>query len=323
LSTHEKETFLQTYAWASDWQDLPWAHNTPTLFLAEICCHKPPGKALDIGCGAGTDSVFLAQQGWDVTSLDFMPKALEFTQQRAAEAGVTVTPVEADITDWEPPQQYDLVLDHGLLHNMDPVRFPGYRECLLKALTDDGDFLLLHWHPLFVGQAQGQVGARRTSRDDIKAFFAPDLQERFFAREEFEDLPDVVGRGMTQAYYLFRRNLAEARPADLVAQIKATLANHDIDVAAARASGAVPDDVSDELLACILGPGRLGISHVLPKAADAAGILAAWAERGGQDGESVTAMIRLFASEQYGNICISNAKCAECAVKICKRLKCR
>jgi len=323
MSTHEKKTFLQTYDWVNSWQDLPWAHDEPTLFLAQVCREKAPGTALDIGCGAGTDSVFLAKQGWDVTSLDFMPKALEYTQQRASETGVSVTPVEADITDWEPPQQYDLVLDHGLLHNMDRVRYPAYRECVMKALADDGDFVLLHWHPLFPGQPNGKIGPTRTSREEIKAFFAPDLQERFFAREEFEDLPEMVGRGMTQAYYLFRHNHAEVQPAELIAQIKATLANHDVDADAALAAGDAPADVTDELLACIVGPGRLGISHTVPDASNAAAVLAAWAERGGLDVGPVEALIRLFASEQQGNICISNAKCTECAVKFCKRLRYR
>lgn len=323
MSTHEKETFLQTYDWAGNWQALPWAHAEPTLFLAEVCREKAPGKALDIGCGAGTDSVFLAGQGWDVTSLDFMPKALEYTQQRAREAGVTVTPVEADITDWEPPQQYDLVLDHGLLHNMDPVRFPAYRECLLKALAADGTFVLLHWHPLFPGQASGDVGPTRRNREEIKTFFAPELQERFFAREEFEDLPEMVGRGMTQAYYQFRRNHAEAQPAELIAQINATLANHGVDADAALAAGDAPTDVSDELLARIVGPGRLGISHVVPDAPDAAAVLATWAQRSGLDIGPVAALIRLFASGQQGNICINDAKCTECAVKFCKRLRYR
>ena len=68
----------------------------------------------------------------------------------------------------------------------------------MKALSADGDFVLLHWHPLFPGQASGEVGPTRRSREEIKAFFAPDMQERFFAREEFEDLPSMVGRGMTQ-----------------------------------------------------------------------------------------------------------------------------
>ena len=157
MSTHEKETFLQTYDWASNWQALPWAHAEPSLFLAEVCREKAPGKALDIGCGAGTDSVYLARQGWDVTSLDFMPKALEYTQQRASEAGVNVTPVEADITAWEPPQQYDLVLDHGLLHNMDPKRYEAYRACLMKAVADDGEFV-------WPGARPTRGGARGTCR---------------------------------------------------------------------------------------------------------------------------------------------------------------
>lgn len=323
MNTHEKETFLQTYDWVNSWQDLPWAHDEPTLFLAQVCREKAPGTALDIGCGAGTDSVFLAKQGWEVTSLDFMPKALEYTQQRASEEGVSVTPVEADITDWEPPQQYDLVLDHGLLHNMDPVRYPAYRECVMKAIADNGDFVLLHWHPLFPDQPQGEVGPTRRSREAIKTFFAPDLQERFFAREEFEDLPDMVGRGMTQAYYLFRRNLAEAKPAELIEQIKATLISRDVDIDAAIASGDVPVDVSDELLACIVGPGRLGISHTVPDPLDAAAILVAWAERSGLDARAVEVLIGVFASDLQGNPCTANAKCTECAVKFCKRLRYR
>lgn len=322
MSTHEEATFLQTYDWVDSWQQLPWAHDEATLFLAEICQQRKTGKALDIGCGAGTDSVFLASQGWDVTSLDFMEKALDYTQQRAAEAGVSVTPVVADITTWDPPEQYDLVLDHGLLHNMDPVRYPAYRERIMQAVAEDGDFVLLHWHPLFEGQAQGENGPTRTSREDIKAFFAPEFQERFFAREEFEDLPDFVGRGMTQAYYRFRRNQVEARPGELIEQIKATLKRHDVDVDAALEN--VGDaDVADELMAIIVGPGRLGISHRIPAPADAAEKLSAWVERTGQDAGYVKNLLHVFASEKLGNVCITNAKCTECDVAFCKRLRYR
>ena len=323
MSTHEKETFLQAYNWVESWQTLPWAHDEPTLFLAHVCSRKKPGTALDIGCGAGTDSVFLAKQGWEVTSLDFIPKALEYTVQRASAAGVSVTPVEADITAWEPPQQYDLVLDHGLLHNLDVVRYPAYRDSVLKALAVTGEFVLLHWHPLFAGQDQGEVGPTRSSREQIKAFFAPDLLERFFAREESEDLPATVGRGMTQAYYLFRPNLAEAKPAELIAQITTALTDHAIDADAALGADKLPTDVSDELLACIVGPGRLGITHRVPAAEDARAVLTAWAERHGLDAGAVALLIHLLASGQQGNICTEEPKCSECAVKFCKRLRYR
>jgi SAM-dependent methyltransferase len=324
MSTHEKDTFLQTYDWASDWQELPWAHDAPTQFLAGICQLRETGRVLDIGCGAGTDSVYLAGQGWDVTSLDFMPKALEYTQQRAQAAGVTVTPVEADITTWKPPGKFDLVLDHGLLHNMDPVRYSAYRQTLCDAIADDGEFVLLHWHPLYPGQPQGKIGPTRKSREEIKAFFAPEFQERFFAREEFEDLTPTVGGGMTQAYYWFRRNQADLKPDELIEQIQQTLARHDVDYASmleAAGDGNVESEVTAELLAIIVGPGRLGINHVLPEAKDVSGVLAAFAEKTRHTAGYISNLLHIFASEQQGNICITNAKCTECDVRFCKRLR--
>lgn len=321
MSTHEKKAFFATYDWAKNWQDLPWAHDEPTLFLAEICQKRPPGRALDIGCGAGTDSVYLASRGWEVTALDFMPKALEYTSQRAEAAGVRVRPVEADITEWQPDGSYDLVLDHGLLHNMDPVRHPAYRERVLQALAEHGDLVLLHWHPRFPGQGNGRMGPRRIARDDIKAFFAPELQERFFAREEFEDLPDVVGGGMTQAYYWFRRNLAELHPQELIAQVEKTLQRHKVDVQRCSAeAGTVPV----ELLARVLGSGRLGISHHVPDPGEVGDVLQAWASRAGEDPQSVRQLLAVFAGEKLGNICNAGApKCTECEVRFCKRLRYR
>jgi len=326
MTTHEKDTFFGTYDWAKGWEDLPWAHVEPTLFLAEICRRREPGRALDIGCGAGTDSLFLAQQGWDVTSLDFMPKALEYTEQRATAAGVTVTPVEADITDWEPPYKYDLVLDHGLLHNMDPVRYAAYRETVLKALADNGEFVLLHWHPRYAGQTNGKMGPTRVGRDEIKAFFAPELQERFFAREEFEDLTSLVGGGMVQAYYWFRPNQACLRPVELLEQIRKTLAQHEFDYEAlikAAGDSPVESTVTDELICIMLGPGRFGLHHVQPEPDEAQQIIAGFAEKVGESVVYIENLLRIFGDSELANICVPDARCDVCAVSFCKRLRYR
>ena len=326
MSTHEKDTFFATYDWAKSWEDLPWAHDEPTVFLSEICRRRKAGRALDIGCGAGTDSLFLAQQGWDVTSLDFMPKALEYTQQRARAAGVDVTPVEADIAEWEPPHQYDLVLDHGLLHNMDPIRYSAYRSTVLKSLAPNGEFVLLHWHPRFEGQANGKLGPTRVTRDDIKAFFAPELQERFFAREEFEDLTSLVGGGMVQAYYWFRPNQAYYQPAELIALIETTLTRHNVDYAgliAAAGAGSVESDVDDELLTIMLGPGRFGVRHVQPETDEVPSILKEWAASAGSDAGYIANLLRLFGNKDTGNVCVADARCDVCDVSFCKRLRYR
>jgi SAM-dependent methyltransferase len=326
MNTHEKETFFATYAWAKTWADLPWAHEEPTLFLAEICRRRAPGRVLDIGCGAGTDSVFLARQGWDVSSLDFMPRALEYTQQRAAQAGVAITPIEADITEWNPPHKFDLVLDHGLLHNMDPLRHAAYRERVLEALGDNGDFVLLHWHPLYPDQANGKLGPTRRSRDQIKAFFAPELQERFFAREEFEDLTSLVGGGMVQAYYWLQPNQAYLRPKQLLEQIRSTLQQNGVEFEKLLAESGTTNPapgVSDELLAIMLGPGRFGLHHVQPESVEIPAIIAELASRAGESPAQVEKLLRIFAATEIANICIANARCDVCSVNFCKRLRYR
>lgn len=327
MSTHEKATFFATYNWAKGWQDLPWAHNEPTLFLAEICQRRKPGRALDLGCGAGTDSVYLAKRGWDVTSLDFMPKALEFTERRAKEAGVSIRPVEADITTWAVPEPFDLVLDHGLLHNMDPVRYPAYRERVLAAIADDGDFVLLHWHPRYPGQPSGRMGPLRVDRGEILNFFAPDLQERFFAREEFEDLPDLVGGGMTQAYYWLRRNRAHSHPRELLDQVRATFRRNKIDVDAALASAGntpvKPRLAATDLLARLVGPGRLGLAPAAVSPGQADALIKAWSGRAGEDPQQVANLLTLFTSSDHGDICGVMPKCSQCEVQICKRLRYR
>ena len=59
-------------------EDLPWHCEKPAIVLIEAASQRPSGgKALDLGRGAGVFSVFLAKQGFDVTGLYFIPKALE------------------------------------------------------------------------------------------------------------------------------------------------------------------------------------------------------------------------------------------------------
>ena len=206
MSTHEKQTFTQVYEYADHYTKLPWAHDHPSTFLSDIVAERSqPGSVLDIGCGGGTDSVYMAAQGWNVVALDFIPKALEMTQARAAEQGLSVTTVEADITEWSPEQSFDLVLDHGLLHNMDPVRYPEYRKRVMECVAPGGSLVILHWLKRTPDEAQGEVGPRRSSREEVNEFFAPELKERGFVFEEYEDLPASVGGTMAQAYYWFKR----------------------------------------------------------------------------------------------------------------------
>ncbi len=73
-----------------------------------------PGTALEAGCGAGAEAIWLATRGWQVTAADIAAAALAHAAERATAAGVNgkVRWVEADLSTWQPPARYDLVTTH-------------------------------------------------------------------------------------------------------------------------------------------------------------------------------------------------------------------
>lgn len=82
----------------------------PNRFLVAEAAGLAPGMALDLACGAGRNAVWLAQQGWRVTAVDFSGVALAMARDLAARCGVNVEWVEADVLTWTPPPRaYDLV----------------------------------------------------------------------------------------------------------------------------------------------------------------------------------------------------------------------
>ena len=68
-----------------------------------------PGRALDVGCGAGGNAIWLAERGWRVTAVDFSEVAIQKAMQRATERGVEVNFVVADAAAFQPQDEYDLI----------------------------------------------------------------------------------------------------------------------------------------------------------------------------------------------------------------------
>ncbi|MGW2510625.1 class I SAM-dependent methyltransferase [Streptomyces scopuliridis] len=88
----------------------PWDARVNPL-LAETAAPLRPGTALDLGCGAGGDAIWLAQQGWYVTAVDISATALERIRERAHDLGVTdrVATEQHDLASSFPADQFDLV----------------------------------------------------------------------------------------------------------------------------------------------------------------------------------------------------------------------
>jgi len=133
----------------------------------------------------------------------------------------------------------------------------------------------------------------------------------------------MVGGGMTQAYYWFRRNQAWQRPQELLQQVRATLARNGLDPDEGL-KRAVAGELPGDYLARLVGAGRLGLTHTVPVPAEAGDILADWCRHAGEDPRMVGALLALFAREQHSGICNAAApKCTVCDVKFCKRLRYR
>lgn len=89
-----------------------------------------PGTALDLGCGAGQNSIWLATEGWRVHGLDIAGGAIEAARAAADAAGVEATFEEADVTSWRTQERYDLVVSTYAL----PPRGAGRRHALTTAV---------------------------------------------------------------------------------------------------------------------------------------------------------------------------------------------
>jgi SAM-dependent methyltransferase len=90
------------------------ARRPPNTHLVAEAESLRPGRALDAGCGHGSDTIWLAARGWQVTAVDFSTAALAHARSTAEAFGTEVAEridwVEGDLSIWTPqPGRYDLV----------------------------------------------------------------------------------------------------------------------------------------------------------------------------------------------------------------------
>jgi SAM-dependent methyltransferase len=90
--------------------DLVWSAE-PNRFVEAETEALPPGRALELAAGEGRNAIWLAENGWKVTAVDFSRVALQKAAQLAAARGVTLALSEADVTLDRPAHAaFDLVL---------------------------------------------------------------------------------------------------------------------------------------------------------------------------------------------------------------------
>lgn len=194
------EAWNRRYAGA----DLVWSAGPNRLLAVEVADLRP-GRALDLACGEGRNAIWLAEQGWEVTGVDFAEVGLEKARAIAAQRGVTPHFVCADLLEYRPAAQaFDLVL---VLYLQIPA---AERRIVLPraaaAVSPGGTFLLIG-HDL-LNLTEGYGGPRDAAvlytADDVVADL-PGLDvvraERLLRHVEGAERPalDVVVRATAPA----------------------------------------------------------------------------------------------------------------------------
>ncbi|MFJ8658432.1 class I SAM-dependent methyltransferase [Streptomyces sp. NPDC093795] len=120
------------------------------------------GRALDLGCGPGRNSLYLASLGYDVDAVDLSPTAIRWAEERARDAGVTnirFTCGDA-FKGAAPDGPYDLIYDSGCFHHLPPHRRVSHLALLHRALAPGGHFALTAF-----AAGQGGMGSELPDAD--------------------------------------------------------------------------------------------------------------------------------------------------------------
>ncbi|MGD9634425.1 MAG: class I SAM-dependent methyltransferase [Pirellulales bacterium] len=140
--------------WNERYRDgnLPWDTGRPSSELQRVLGEHSitPCRALDIGCGTGTNSVWLAQQGFDVTGVDVAPLAIERGNERARTAGVQAKFLAADVlnlpegvglSDFTDP--FNFFFDRGCYHAVRCEAPDAYAPAVARLLAPGARGLVL------------------------------------------------------------------------------------------------------------------------------------------------------------------------------------
>lgn len=151
----------------------PWDGHALSPVLGELIdgpAAIPAGIALDVGCGTGDASIYLARHGWQVTGVDVATKALEKAYAKAAVEHVRVNFMQADATRLSSlgmDKSFGLIVDSGCMHGMsDDARDEYVRE--LSAVAAQQARLLI-----FAFTPAGQFGVRGIDHAEIERRFTP------------------------------------------------------------------------------------------------------------------------------------------------------
>jgi len=175
-------------------EELGWELGRPRPILVE-CLQKglvpKGGKALDLCCGAGTNTVYLAQNGYDTTGIDISSTALGMAKNKEEHANADLCFVNASFTDLPfANNQFVLIYDMGCFHHVRVEHRAKFISGVHRVLGDGGVYMLTCF--------SYRNGPRwnHFTRQQLRKLFG-----RHFVFGEFQHYPSLEGDGIIRFFY--------------------------------------------------------------------------------------------------------------------------
>jgi 2-polyprenyl-3-methyl-5-hydroxy-6-metoxy-1,4-benzoquinol methylase len=174
-------------------EKLGWELGKPRPILVKYLQNGllPKGRVLDICCGIGTNTVYLAQNGFEVTGIDISPTAVGIAKQKAKAATVSINfLVESFLYLTFKDGEFDFVWDMGCFHHVVEIERDSFIQEIYRVLSDDGEYMLTCFSDRN-GQAWNYF-----SRQKII-----DLFSDLFEFGKFLDYSSLEGDGVTRFFF--------------------------------------------------------------------------------------------------------------------------
>lgn len=173
LPVSHRRSWERTYA-QTGFRDLPWYSPRPSPWLVAAVQKgwlSRGGDVLDVGCGAGSNVLWLARHGFRATGVDIAPSAIAAAEARARSTGVNGSFRVADVLDLPFPRgSFSSALDSGCFHTI-PIRLRGAYVAELARILRRGGALILTWVAREETRAMGP--SHRPSLAEVATAFEP------------------------------------------------------------------------------------------------------------------------------------------------------